>query len=355
MEKNNYKHVVGEQDYRKAAHALKAANYATDPEYANKLISIIENYGLEKYDKVPVLVAEYHMQKHGWLSKTGTDLTLGEAGQNLRLEDLRLAIPQNDKISINFSAHIENVGWVNNVSEGYSAGNEGKSRRMEAVRMNLTGEAANGFDIYYRVYSDTLGWSGWAKNGEEAGTEGYRKKIQSIQIKISWKNEVPVDTSGISYRKFLSPHVYYQSHAEYHGWLPRVRNGALSGTTGKGRRLEAIQIYMSSLPYDGGIDYQTHVQSYGWLPKVANGMTSGTTGERKRIEAIKINLTSTMAEEFDVYYRTHIESYGWTGWSKNGEPSGSEGLAKRMEATEIKLVRKGDKAPTSSVTKFYMK
>lgn len=37
-------------DYQAWAHGLKKAGYATDPSYAYKLISIIENYDLHKYD-----------------------------------------------------------------------------------------------------------------------------------------------------------------------------------------------------------------------------------------------------------------------------------------------------------------
>lgn len=48
--KNNYKKVVGEEDYKKAAGALQDSGYATDPKYADKLIGIIEQYGLYKYD-----------------------------------------------------------------------------------------------------------------------------------------------------------------------------------------------------------------------------------------------------------------------------------------------------------------
>ena len=39
-------------DYENWAHGLKKAGYATDPTYAYKLISIIENYGLHAYDLV---------------------------------------------------------------------------------------------------------------------------------------------------------------------------------------------------------------------------------------------------------------------------------------------------------------
>lgn len=38
-------------DYKGWAHGLKAAGYATDPNYAYKLIQLIENYDLQQYDK----------------------------------------------------------------------------------------------------------------------------------------------------------------------------------------------------------------------------------------------------------------------------------------------------------------
>ena len=49
--KSNYKAVIGETDYKKACYAVKAAGYATDPDYASKLINIIEKYKLYEWDK----------------------------------------------------------------------------------------------------------------------------------------------------------------------------------------------------------------------------------------------------------------------------------------------------------------
>lgn len=47
---SRYTAVVGETDYRKACAAIQAAGYATDPDYAEKLIALIEKHGLHKYD-----------------------------------------------------------------------------------------------------------------------------------------------------------------------------------------------------------------------------------------------------------------------------------------------------------------
>ncbi len=42
---------LSQTDYRGWAHGLKAAGYATNPQYAYKLINIIELYGLDQYDR----------------------------------------------------------------------------------------------------------------------------------------------------------------------------------------------------------------------------------------------------------------------------------------------------------------
>lgn len=47
---NNFKAVRSAGDYRDAAMALQAGGYATDHNYASEIISVIEQYGLQKYD-----------------------------------------------------------------------------------------------------------------------------------------------------------------------------------------------------------------------------------------------------------------------------------------------------------------
>lgn len=49
---NLYSAVIRETDYKKAAYAIQNAGYATDPAYAEKLISTIENYHLDQYDQI---------------------------------------------------------------------------------------------------------------------------------------------------------------------------------------------------------------------------------------------------------------------------------------------------------------
>ena len=45
-----YKEVIGEKDYKRACEAIKAAGYATDPDYTAKLIKLIEGNDLTEFD-----------------------------------------------------------------------------------------------------------------------------------------------------------------------------------------------------------------------------------------------------------------------------------------------------------------
>jgi flagellum-specific peptidoglycan hydrolase FlgJ len=46
-----YRHVLASKDYQTQAKALVKDGYATDPNYANKLIKLIEEYHLDRFDK----------------------------------------------------------------------------------------------------------------------------------------------------------------------------------------------------------------------------------------------------------------------------------------------------------------
>ena len=48
---NQYSHVLAAKNYRAQARALVKDGYATDPNYADKLIKLIEEYNLDRFDK----------------------------------------------------------------------------------------------------------------------------------------------------------------------------------------------------------------------------------------------------------------------------------------------------------------
>ena len=48
--KDQYNDVLAAKDYKSQAKALVTDGYATDPDYSTKLINLIEQYNLNKYD-----------------------------------------------------------------------------------------------------------------------------------------------------------------------------------------------------------------------------------------------------------------------------------------------------------------
>ena len=150
--------------------------------------------------------------------------------------------------------------------------------------------------------------------------------------------------------------IVYQTHIQDIGWQNSKKDGKLSGTTGRSKRIEAIRInIINDTEYTGSVQYRSHIQDLGWQSWQSNGAISGTVGQSKRLEAIQIRLTGEMANKYDIYYRAHVEDYGWLGWAKNGASAGTEGLLKRLEAIQIVLVEKGGKAPGSTENSFIIK
>ena len=253
---------------------------------------------------------------------------------------------------IEYSTHVQSYGWQDPVADGKMSGTSGESKRLEAIKINLTGEIAEKYDVYYRVHAQTYGWLDWAKNGEEAGTAGLSKRLEGIEIVLVAKGgDAPGDTD----RPYVTKEVGYSTHVQTYGWQTTKYNGEVSGTSGESKRLEAIKINLVDPKYEGSIEYQTHVQTYGWMDYVADGEASGTSGESKRLEAIRIKLTGEMAEKYDVYYRVHAQQFGWMGWAKNGQSAGTSGYSYRLEAIQILLVKKGADAPGNTTNHFVQK
>lgn len=130
-----------------------------------------------------------HVQTYGWQPFVFDGATAGTTRQSKRLEGI--SIRMNDAVEggIRYRTHVQSYGWQGWRSDGQIAGTVGEAKRLEAIRIELTGEAANTYDVYYRVHSQTFGWMAWTKNGQSAGTEGMRKRLEAIEIVLIPKNK----------------------------------------------------------------------------------------------------------------------------------------------------------------------
>ena len=212
----------------------------------------------------------------------------------------------------------------------------------------FTGLTAN---TAYTFYVKKVAKGYWLESDKSAG-------LTVTTVKETTGGSTGGNTGGNTGTTTTAPNitVSYRTHVQTFGWEGKENdiktwksNGTMSGTSGKAKRLEGINIVVNSAEAGKtaklGIQYTTHCQSYGWLPWSANGEMNGTEGEAKRLEAIKIQLTGADKDKYDVYYRVHAQSYGWLGWAKNGAPSGTAGYAKRLEGIQIVVVKKGESAP----------
>ncbi len=339
-------------------------NIVTNNSVSNSITNnITQNNKITESSETGEAKIEYstHVQNIGWQKKVSDGEMAGTSGLARRLEAIKINIVgENLKGAIKYSTQVQNIGWLDYVTTNVNSeeeniavcGSLGRGLRLEAIKIELEGEISEAYDIYYRVHGQNFGWSGWAKNGEESGSMGYGLRLEGIEIKLVKKGEQAPGSIENKYY-IIDPSVSYTTHVQNIGWQKYVKNGAMSGTSNKGLRLEAIKIKLDNCYYDGGIEYTTHVQNIGWLDKVTtdaneneeNVKFSGTSGKGLRLEAIKINLTGEISEKYDIYYRVHAQNAGWLDWAKNGEEAGTEGYGFRLEGIEIKLVKKGGKAP----------
>ena len=360
--KENYKNVVGETDYKKAAQALSVAGYATDPGYPAKLISIIENYNLSRFDPVPNITMNTYIENAGWSGLSmGADYSgkvSGTVGEGKNIFSFNLSIDNNASadekgLGIEYAAHIQDIGWTNYVSEGTNLGNADQNKRVEAIKIKLIGNTNTNYNVYYRVLAANIGWTGWAKNGEPAGTEGLEYGIEAIEVFLLPNSATAPFSTAIAFQSLIEMRAIqltYAAHSQNLGWQASVAEKQTGGQTDL--RLEAFKINMSNSKYAGMLQYQAYVQDSGWQAWQMSGSTSGTTNQAKHIEAIKIQLSGLMAQYFEVYYRVYTDKFGWLNWAKDGESAGTDGLTDPIKAIEVDIVPKGSAAPGTTTMPF---
>ena len=293
-----------------------------------------------------------HVSNIGWMGAVAGGEVAGTTGRGLPLEALRLVLSDAstgeplgaDAVSV--EAHVSNVGWQPAVGNGGTAGTTGQSRAVEALRVRLSGELSARYTVWYRVHSAEFGWLGWACDGADAGSAGYGRAVQAVQVAVLPKGDpAPGDTSTpFVDRSSEPPSVSYRAHVAGIGWQGAVSDGAVAGTTGQGRALEALSGSVSWYGHgSSSLEVRAHVSNVGWQGWTSG--TAGTTGRSLAVEALQFRLSGEAASSCDVWYRVHCSDYGWLGWAKDGASAGTVGLSKAVQAVQVVLVPKGGAAP----------
>lgn len=261
----------------------------------------------------------------------------------------------------------EEIGAIANQLKIASFSADKASGQKVGTQINLATTAEGGttpyqYQFYYQLNGDTVVFQNYSSNNKaffipsqvgsyklsvdvlDAGGTSVSRSIDNYVI--SEIPDTPVET-GISCN--------YRTHVQNEGWQAWKSNGVISGTSGKGLRLEGIEIALANQGANLGIEYNTHIQNLGWQGIKKNGVMSGTSGKGLRLEAIKINLTGSDKNKYDIYYAVHAENFGWLDWAKNGAESGTAGYGYRLEAIKIVIVPKGAAAPGKTGQPFVQK
>ena len=142
----------------------------------------------------------------GSVKKSGS--TSGSTSAGKSIGSLAVKISRNDtdfsysgsiKYSIRTTKSDSSSNWSSYKSNYSTAGS--KNSKIRAIKIQLTGEMAEKYDVYYRVYISGYGWMGWAKNGQKAGTSGTTLNISAVQVKLVAKG---ADAPGSTSNRFLS-------------------------------------------------------------------------------------------------------------------------------------------------------
>ncbi|PKL03417.1 MAG: hypothetical protein CVV55_00065 [Synergistetes bacterium HGW-Synergistetes-2] len=181
--------------------------------------------------------------------------------------------------------------------------------------------------------------------GDASGAATAAAKTVTITVLVSMENYQ--DTTLTLVLGETEPlGVRYLTHIQDIGWeTDWVTAGALSGTSGQSKRLEALKIELTGdLPADASIDTAVHVQNQGDLGPFAMGTAAGTSGLGLRLENICLTLHNLPG--YSLRYNVHVQNQGWlrdeadrSRWFTSGEVAGTAALGLRLEGLRIELVK----------------
>jgi Clostridial hydrophobic W len=136
-------------------------------------------------------------------------------------------------------------------------------------------------------------------------------------------------------------HFFFQQDGGW--WSGLACNGAVAGTIGQHRRMQAFRCYLTGTIAPGTtIEYQAHMQGSGTTPWIPEGQICGITNQPKRMEALAIRFVIAplcCSIGYQVHMRKDIFSGtgGWGNWAYDGQMAGTTGQNRRIEAFKAEI------------------
>lgn len=169
-------------------------------------------------------------------------------------------------------------------------------------------------EVSYQGHLRQIGWGNWQCDGAMIGSTGQNRRIEALRIQ-------PVNQMDVTvHMKDTGDKVY-----------KNITKDTIIGTVGESRRLEALKIECADTVYL----YRVHQKDIGWSNWCVNGQWAGVKGKSKQIEAVEIKVA-------DIAYIGHVQGTGDTIWMADGMTAGTTNQSKRLEAVRIKSQHCGD-------------
>ncbi len=164
-------------------------------------------------------------------------------------------------------------------------------------------------DVSYQVHIRGIGWCNWQCDGAMVGSTGQNRRIEAIRLNGIEGTDIEVHIRGLGDKKYTN-----------------IGKDDIIGTVGENRRIEAIKITGSNAFYR----YRVHQKNIGWSEWVNNGEWAGIKGKSLQIEAIQIQKSMFSVE-------AHIQSKGWIKAKAAEDVIGITGHGLRLEAIKFNL------------------
>lgn len=89
--------------------------------------------------------------------------------------------------TISYQVNLSGYGWLDWAEDSVTTGTTTEKAPLEAVRMKLTGQLAEQYDIYYSVLQSGV-WTDLVMNGSTAGVEGHGLRVDGIRAAVRKKD-----------------------------------------------------------------------------------------------------------------------------------------------------------------------
>ncbi len=309
-----------------------------------------------------------HRDSVGWGTKWNKNGELsGGAGKGKQIDSIELTLSGYQyKGGITYRSSVEGKGWETNwSSDGATSGSSGK--RLEAVAVKLTGDVADHYDVYYRVYVQSVGWLGWAKNGAVSGTEDLTYRLEAIQVVLTAKGSNPpgdvggiksaIDVAAINPRTPILPGrgVFKMPSGAKVSYAVKTADG-WSVIKSDGQVLDVSEA-ITGIAVGVNVENSGDLGLYADLPYFGNPRYDAKdpydvsyklriidTGVKK-IENISADLYGW---NYKICYRVKTSKYGWMAWTTNGDSCGTDEVGNTITAIQM-IVLPYDQTPDANL------